>query len=48
MIRERTVFQKVVSYIADICIVFLSYVVSVYFRYEIMTSKPGVNVLSLP
>lgn len=48
MIRERTVFQKVVSYIADICIVFLSYVISVYFRYEIMISKPGLNTLSLP
>ena len=48
MIRERTMFQKIMSYIADICVVFLSYVVSVYFRYEIMTSKPGVNALSLP
>lgn len=48
MIRERTMFQKVVSYIADICVVFLSYVVSIYFRYEIMISQPGVNALSLP
>lgn len=48
MIRERTMFQKGLSYIADICVVFLSYVVSVYFRYEIMSSQPGVNALSLP
>lgn len=48
MIRERTMFQKVVSYIADICVIFLSYVVSIYFRYEIMISKPGLNTLSFP
>lgn len=48
MIREKVKFQELISVVTDALTVFISYVLAVYIRYEIMDSNPGLDTLSAP
>lgn len=48
MIREKVRFQEIISVVTDVLTIFISYVLAVYIRYEIMDSQPGLNTLSAP
>lgn len=48
MIRIKLRFQGFVSTSTDALVVFVSYVLAVYIRYEIMKSQPGLDTLSTP
>lgn len=48
MIREKIKFQKLINMTTDVLAIFISYVIAVYVRYEIMESQPGLNTLSAP
>ena len=48
MVRERIKFQGLISMVTDIAVIFASYVIAVYIRYEVMESQPGLNTLSAP
>ena len=48
MIREKKKILNRVYFVTDIFTIFISYIVAVYFRYNIMSSLPGLNTLSTP
>lgn len=48
MIRGKLRFQESISIVTDIIAIFVSYVLAVYIRYDIMESKPGLDTLSTP
>jgi len=48
MIRERLKYQNAIHVITDVMTILLSYILAVFIRYEIMSSKPGLDTLSAP
>lgn len=48
MIREKLRFQNFINVSTDVLTIFISYVLAVFLRYEVMNSKPGLDTLSAP